>query len=139
VEFERRVEKFPYQLSEIFELFLPPQEFRNNGYADVAQAFNFFPRVFRSTSFRSSIESPSAFYRLQGPTSSFLKYSGISGSYACKFHISHRKPVLFDEFFYFILFKNCRKEDPAVLPSKRAGAYSTLDIARSKSPFQILN
>ena len=56
--------------------FLPTQEVRNNGYVDVAQAFNFFPRVFRSTSFRSSIESPSAFYRLQGPTSSFLKSSG---------------------------------------------------------------
>jgi hypothetical protein len=42
VEFERRVEKFPYQLSEVFELFLPTQEFiRNNGYVDVAQRLTF--------------------------------------------------------------------------------------------------
>jgi hypothetical protein len=67
VEFERRVEKFPYQLFEVFELFLPTQEFiRNNGYVDVAQPLTFsldyrardisasiasLPRVFRSTSF----------------------------------------------------------------------------------------
>ena len=106
MEFERRVEKFPYQLSEVFELFPPTQEFiRNNGYVDVAQRLTF------SLDYGARDIFPPQLLLL---------------------------PRVF-RVFYFILFKNCRKEDPAVLPSKRAGACSTLDIARSKSPFQILN
>lgn len=108
VEFERRVGKFPYQLFEVFELFLPTQEFiRNNGYVDVAQPLTF------SLDYRA-VE---IYFRLN--------------CFSC---------LEFFEVFYFILFKNCRKEDPAVLPSKRAGMPAPRETLQGRSPpFQILN